>query len=780
MNILYSPLFTKISFLVSAIITATIVLCLNIKLLKEKNKKNLYTTIPMTIGLVSILIYIGVVITGWTDVTTASQLHKKIATLFSGLYFMSLDWLCASMLFWAMNYCDHPAITRKIAIPITVISAFDTASLIINTWTEHSFVLKNVEHNTPFQTYTYWAAEFKPIHYTHLGFDYLLVASAFVFLVYSLINSSTIYRKKYGLPLLFYVLIIIADFFCFSTKQPINFNVIFYGAMAGYLAYYASIRFPYELVFQSLRNVNETINDGILYFTNEGDCTYANKEAKKIFVDGRYFSKKMAMEFYKNWKEDHKDFDLEQEIDNWTFNVDGKIRTYRAEFQKLYNHKSQIGIFFKFKDNTEELERLEKERYIATHDELTGIYNSVGFFEAVDEKMKNLESDEHYVMLASDIRDFKFINEIFGEKVGDQVLKKNADLIREYSHPDNIFGHISDDNFALFMKKKYLIHSLFEKCISEMGTLTVSASYQMHVYVGIYEVSNLREKAQVMYDKAVMAIGAIQNNYQQIFSYYNSDLMDKVLAEKNVIAEFEKSFENRNFILFLQPRFDREGNLAGSQSLITWQHPTRGQIAQSEFYNVLEKTGLNYNLDLYIWEEAVKTIADWIRTGKEIKPIALNISVKDIFFLDIYKSLTSLVEQYSIPANLLIIQITEKVLTSDEDKTLDLLAKLKQYGFKISIDDFGSVFSSLNILKDIDADIICMDCNFIQEGENQGRSIDILTSVLAMFQKLGMQVLIKGITNSEQLYFLKDLKCNFFMGSSLSAPLSVEEFNKKY
>ena len=232
--------------------------------------------------------------------------------------------------------------------------------------------------------------------------------------------------------------------------------------------------------------------------------------------------------------------------------------------------------------------------------------------------------------------------------------------------------------------------------------------------------------------------------------------------------------------MFLQPQVNAKGELYGAEALVRWQHAQRGLLSPAMFIDVLEKAGLIYKLDRYIWESAAQKLKEWKDKGAEQYHISVNISTKDFYFVDIYEIFTGLIEKYDIRPDRLNLEITETALMSDFDKNMEILKQLQEYGFKIEIDDFGSGYSSLNMLKDISADVLKIDMGFLRASENEAKGMDILESIIVLAGKLGMDVITEGVEMEKQLTMLSNMGCGIFQGYYFSKPIPTNEFEDKY
>lgn len=268
--------------------------------------------------------------------------------------------------------------------------------------------------------------------------------------------------------------------------------------------------------------------------------------------------------------------------------------------------------------------------------------------------------------------------------------------------------------------------------------------------------------------------------YKSNIAYYTERLFESSIEERRIIGEFERAISNNEFEMYLQPQVDSSGNLYGAEALVRWQHPERGLLSPAIFIDVLEKTGFIYKLDRYMWDKAAKKLGEWKKEGKDQYHISVNISTKDFYLVDVYETFVGLVDKYDIDPVNLNIEITETTLMSDFDKNMGIIRLLQNYGFNIEIDDFGSGYSSLNMLKDISADVLKIDMGFLRASENEAKGLDILESIITLAGKLGMKVITEGVETKKQLYMLVEMGCDMYQGYYFSKPIPVDEFEKKY
>ena len=533
-------------------------------------------------------------------------------------------------------------------------------------------------------------------------------------------------------------------------------------------------------LYDAMRGMVEDDNCSVFCFGPQGRCLFANAKACELFqVNSRSEYGKIE-EFYRKWLEESGRRNGETECWEQIYSVDGEERHFSVKFRHVKDrHGRTTGYIYTLTDTTDEIRRFREEQYLATHDKLTGMYNSEYFFQKAEELLKNDPDTERY-MICTNIKNLKLVNDLFGEEVGDRILRAQAKQLKYADYDSCIHGRISGDKFAMLIPKENFSAELAEKNTAKLQYLIDNSNYKLQINIGVYRITDPTENPRVMFDRANMAISAQEGDYRKTVVYYDISMMEQLLHEKSVIDEFEYAIENRQFDMFLQPQVAADGRLLGAEALVRWRHPEKGLVFPTNFINVIEKTGLIIRLDRYMWELAAQRLKVWKDKGRDELCISVNISAKDFYYADLYRIFTELVEKYEIKPQNLNLEITETALMSDVEQHLETLGRLQEYGFRVEIDDFGSGYSSLNMLKDISADVLKIDMLFLRETENKERSRTILNSIISMSKALGMEVITEGVETEEQLALLKEMGCDVFQGYYFSKPIPVEEFENKY
>lgn len=704
--------------------------------------------------------------------------NETFAYLMEALYLFSFDMVLIYILQYSQQYTkvfDEVSLVRSGSF---LLAYLDGTSLLVNTIFHHVFTLKNVSYAS-FQMYHIGN---KTIFYhLHYVFAYCLVLCIIASFLTKILQIPGFYRKKY-IPILVVICVIIAlNFICNISGFPIDMSLPFFVFAAILICYLTLYRSPRELIDKTLSIVVTEMNNMVICFDINHECVYANDRALKMFhtsADGL----QDISEYAKVWLEENDitDTDFLEWSNQKT--IDDQIHYFDIEYRKLFDQKKEyIGFFLNLVDNTEKHLALEQERYLATHDTLTGLYNKSHFAMKATEMLKAAPQEE-WLLLSSNIKDFKLINDLFGIEKGNEALKMEADLLKERCHEGIVYGRIGGDKFAICLPKTKFREQDFMDAIQEMGRAFNNDLYHLHIYVGVYEITDIHENISIMCDKANLAIKTLNENYARSIAYYNDTILNDTILEKQLVGDFDQALEEKQFCMYLQPQMTPEGRMLGAEALVRWQHPKRGLIFPGDFIEVFEKTGLIYRLDRFIWELAVQKLAQWQQEGHNDLYISVNISTKDFYYMDVYKTITALVEKYRIIPSSLKLEITETAIMSGTAGELERIEQFRKYGFQVEIDDFGSGYSSFNTLKDMDVDVLKIDMGFLRttKPENLEKSMSIVNMIISLSKTLGLSVVTEGVETKEQVAKLTRMGCGVYQGYYFSKPIPVEAFEERY
>ena len=751
-------------FLWTSNIIAVIVIILTIKIRKIKHELTKIIQCLYTCAIACILL----------NAADVLPIGETGSVLLHGLYLAATDWLVIVLMVYARRYV-RVNFGKKLTIAFCVLALADTISLVVNTFTRHIFDSQSASIGN---TNIFVARMKFPMYITHLAVAYLPVIIVLVIFGYKVFRTTKMYRTKYQSVFVSLILIVAANIGYRFLKTPIDISPILYAFMAISICYFTLYYVPRGLVAKLLSHTLNDMDNGIMCFDREGKCVYVNAVIKRLFNTGDDLSK--IEKNYEAWKNGRKPEELTEESWRDDKMLNGEMNYFYTTFKPLLDENgNHVGAFFVSENHTRDILELKKQQYRALHDKLTGIYNREGFIERVSRTLEqNPEAD--YTMLCTDIKDFKLVNELFGEKRGDEILMQIADLLLKNTSRGTIYGRLGTDRFAIFMRTELYHEEMFVEYAKQLSKLASNDVYHMVIHVGVYKNVNKQHSVATMCDHALLAINKIKDDYQQIVSYYDEALSQNIKNENQLIGEFDKALTNGEFCMFLQAQVSREHVVQGAEALTRWMHPDVGMIPPVSFIPLFERISLIHKLDMYIWEQACIKLKEWKEQGKTDMYISVNISPKDFYLVDIYATFTMLVKKYDInPANLRL-EITETALMADINKQIELIEKLRAFGFAVEIDDFGSGYSSLNTLKDIHADVLKLDMGFLSQTEFKDRSNAVIDAVVTLSKQLGLSVISEGVETSEQVDFLTKTGCDVFQGYYFARPMPVKDFEEKY
>lgn len=708
------------------------------------------------------------------------NINETISYLAMALYLFAYDLMLIYILQYSQQYTNVFSEVRPFRSGCFILAFADGISLFLNAFYHQVFTLKLTTYGN---LLIYHIDKRYAAYYLHYIFAYFIVLMFIASLIVKIAEIPHFYRKKYYPIISVMSVIIILNLIYTISGFPIDLSLPFFLLAAFLICYFTFYHTPNELIDKTLSIVVTEINNSVICFDIDSKCVYANDSARRLFnLDSDDGSTENISKYAQRLLEEN----ILDNKDYFTWSEKRMLgddeHHFDAEFRKLYDsHKNYIGFFISLIDVTEKYIAYNKERYLATHDRLTGIYNSSYFSEKVSELLKR-DPDTPRLILCSNIKDFKLVNDLFGLEKGNEVLKMLAELLKTTCCNGTLYGRTGGDKFAVCIPKEHFKEEDFLNAIYTLSKTFNNTLYHLHIYVGVYEITDCNEDVSIMCDKANIAIKTLHETYDKCIAYYNDSIFNDTLLEKRLVGEFDTALAEKQFCMYLQPQMTPEGQMLGAEALVRWQHPNRGLIFPGDFINVFERTGLIYRLDKYVWELAVQKLSEWQKHGKNELYISINISAKDFYYMDVYKTITTLVEKYGIIPKTLKLEITETAIMTGISGELEILEQFRNYGFQVEIDDFGSGYSSLNTLKDMDVDVLKIDMGFLRttKPDRIKRSMSILNNIIDLSKTLGLSVITEGVETKEQVTALTKMGCRIYQGYYFSKPIPIEDFENTY
>lgn len=425
-----------------------------------------------------------------------------------------------------------------------------------------------------------------------------------------------------------------------------------------------------------------------------------------------------------------------------------------------------------------QLSAMQQLKYLAEFDTLTEIYNKSRFFDSTRELLDRYP-DTTFSFFRFDINRFNLINSFFGLSEGDRLLKHIGKTIEGYSkqYEYSTYGRIEGDVFGLCLpiSSSEEIYSVIQFFKSNLSKYKIK--YDIVPTFGVCIIEDHSLSVNNIFDKATLASKQCKGNYITSYAVYNHEMSKIQEAEQEIINEMSAALEQGQFSVYLQPKFNLQKQaFEGGEALVRWIHPTKGVIMPGSFIPLFEKNGFISKLDHYIWEAVCKLLHGWIKKGFKIDPVSVNVSRVNLYDPDFVDSLCALTEKYGIPNSMLNLELTESVYTDNSEIITDTIERLHERRFVVMMDDFGSGYSSLNALKDIDTDVLKIDMRFLANTNYPDRSRSIVSAVIWMAQKLGVPTIAEGVETDEQLEFLQSIGCEYAQGYLFARPLPVKEY----
>lgn len=411
------------------------------------------------------------------------------------------------------------------------------------------------------------------------------------------------------------------------------------------------------------------------------------------------------------------------------------------------------------------------------YDHLTGLYSKEFFWQQLKEILLNNEEDE-YDIVCCNIENFKLYNDAFGAANGDRLLCEIAEFLTEKVEEHELLSRFRADRFMWVKKSEYIYNEeVFTALDQQIRQLPGAGN--LHMKWGIYKITDRSVPVEKMCDRVMLAVDSIKGKYLKHYVVYDDAMREKLLREQEIIEKMADSLEDHQFQIYLQPKIClHDGTLAGAEALVRWKHPEKGMISPGEFIPLFEKNGFITQMDQYVWEQTCVLIKEWKAKGYPVVPVSVNVSRADFYITDLTEYMDALVRKYDLQPSDLHLEVTESVYTENPIQILHMIEGLRSRGFVIELDDFGSGYSSLNMLNQMELDIMKLDMKFIQSEMMKPEDQGILRFIIDLAHSMKLSVVAEGIETGEQVERIKKLGCDYAQGYFFSRPVCVEEFEE--
>jgi len=411
-------------------------------------------------------------------------------------------------------------------------------------------------------------------------------------------------------------------------------------------------------------------------------------------------------------------------------------------------------------------------------DDLTGLYIRPVFFRKAEEILSE-NPDAQYDLIISDIVDFKKINETYGIKVADSILRWEAKYLLSRKYENVLFGRYGGDQIAIFGTHEGILKVISD----ESKELFYNAEKNndlpdINIKFGVIQNVDHEKSIISTCDKAHMALNSIKHHYVKDIAFYDSQLMNHVDKQRRIESSMYKSLQDGDFKVYYQPKHEAAtGELIGAEALIRWEHPKYGFMSPADFIPLFEQNGFIIESDRYVWDRTCENIRRWQDKGIKMVPISVNGSKLTLLQDNLVKVLRESVVKNNLNPSQLHIEITETIMEDISSEMVDKINMIRDYGIKVELDDFGSGYSSLNALSELPIDILKLDMSFLFNFGDE-RRLMVLESCIDLAKKLGFTSVSEGVETKEQKELLKELGIDIIQGYYYSKPLPEEAFEE--
>lgn len=423
---------------------------------------------------------------------------------------------------------------------------------------------------------------------------------------------------------------------------------------------------------------------------------------------------------------------------------------------------------------------------MAFTDEVTKGPNWRSFEIQTKEILENARSSE-YVLGCLNLQKFKLINDIYGREAGDRTLRYVYDTIREVLHAGELVSRVNADYFNVllrFTSEEEIAHRVqnFYQYLNRFNEGKIQ-KYWLTFTQGFFIIDDPKIKLEIIRERANIARQSRKAGVdpKMRFAFYDDGIRVSLLMEKNIENKMEMALKNGEFFVCLQPKYElSHRTVAGAEALIRWNDPEQGLIRPDQFIPVFERNGFIIQLDLFVFEEVLKNIRRWLDEEKKIVPISVNLSRSHLSDPDFLEPYIAICEKYSVSPSYIEFELTESIMFEDFDPLVSIINKIHKAGFTCSMDDFGSGYSSLNVLKEMPVDAVKLDRDFFHPGKNSDllRGQSVIQSLVELAQKLHIKTVAEGIETMEQVDFLAKIGCDMVQGFVFAKPMTISEFEQ--
>ena len=410
-------------------------------------------------------------------------------------------------------------------------------------------------------------------------------------------------------------------------------------------------------------------------------------------------------------------------------------------------------------------------------DYLTGLYAREFFFEYAS-RLEVSGQDSRMDAVVIDLDRFHVINSLYGRSFGNSVLKTLATTLLPFIEQSNgIASRFENDIFYVLCEHNDSYDQMAEKICSDLKSL--STSIRFSVRIGVLPDVNRSTSLMQQFETARNACNSLKSDRKRSVAFYSEEMHKRELLEERLLDEMQTALDEHQFVVWFQPKFSIRGDkpvLCSSEALVRWKHPELGMVSPGVFIPLFERNALIQKLDQYVWNEAAKQVAKLKAKHGVSVPVSVNVSRIDLFDNDLKQTLVGILQENGLSFNDYLLEITESAYSEDASQLLESIRSLRDVGFRIEMDDFGSGYSSLNSLAEMPVDVIKLDMSFTRRIHENKTMLRVVQLIVEMAKSIGTLVVAEGVETEVQYQLLKQAGCDCVQGYFFSKPLPAADF----
>lgn len=411
-------------------------------------------------------------------------------------------------------------------------------------------------------------------------------------------------------------------------------------------------------------------------------------------------------------------------------------------------------------------------------DAVTGLYTQDYFFEYI-RQIEHWDGDTNRDALVIDIERFHLVNEFCGRVFGDLLLSKIAEALeKELPTMNAIACRANADTFYIYAAHQDGYRNVYASIQNVLADFKMN---NIRVRCGLWENVAKDVEAEAWFDRAKIACDQIRGDYTRSIAHYDSEIHARQVFEETLIRDLPEAIDNKDLKVFYQPKYNIENDsprLTSAEALIRWIHPKLGFISPGDFIPLFESNGLIQKVDNFVWSEAAAQIRKWKELFGITVPVSVNVSRIDILDPSLESKLDNILKENGLSPSEYMLEITESAYSENARRLIEVVENLRKKGFRIEMDDFGSGYSSLNMITSLPIDILKIDMSFIRNMEKDERNMKLVELVIDIAKFLNVPTVAEGVETDSQLKTLKQMGCGIIQGYYFSKPVPAGEFSK--